>query len=243
MHSLDYSHPTYLHYTDGGNALLMPENGENCLRIAAVKSGTLDDVQLSNEIAFLSSDDGEVRAGLGLDFFIKTKISGVPAWVFDNHNHALYFWYEARKKGYIQNGATLVHIDMHSDLWKNEFTLSPQTSENLEEVWKFTNFFCNVGNYIKPAMQEGIVGEMIRIEGEQDLMREANRVLPKNVILNLDLDFFAEELDDIAFEFKKRVILHFAKQAQVITISTSPFFIPGDRAISMLHKVFANSSP
>lgn len=203
-----------------------------------MKSGTLDDVRLSKEIAFLSSDDGEIRSGCGLEFFVKTKIGDVDTWIFDNHNHALYFWYEARKNGYIQNGATLVHIDMHSDLWKNEFMLSPNISGNLEEVWKFTNFFCNVGNYIKPAMQEGLIGEMIRIEGEQDMLREGNRILPKNVILNLDLDFFAEELDDIDFEFKKSIILHFAKQAQVITIATSPFFIPGDRAITMLHKIF-----
>jgi len=83
-----------------------------------------------------------------------------------------------------------------------------------------------------------LVSEIVRIEGEQDLIRESNRMLSNDVILNLDLDFFAEELDDIDFEFKKQVILHFAKQAKVITMATSPFFIPGDRAITMLHRLF-----
>lgn len=84
--------------------------------------------------------------------------------VFDNHNHALYFWYLARKKQVIQNGATLVHIDMHSDLWENQHVLSTEGARNLDEVWEFTNYSCNVGNYIKPAVQEGLIGEMIRIE-------------------------------------------------------------------------------
>ncbi len=40
--------------------------------------------------------------------------------IFDNHNHALYFWYEARINGLISTKNTLVHIDEHSDLWENK---------------------------------------------------------------------------------------------------------------------------
>lgn len=127
---------------------------------------------------------------------------------------------------------------MHSDLWGNEFSLNPADASDLEKVWEFTNFSCNVGNYIKPTMDEGLVAEMVRIEGEQDLIREQSRVIPKNSILNLDLDFFSDELDDIDFEFKKRVVLHFAKQVSYITIATSPFFIPGAQAIAVMKRVF-----
>lgn len=200
--------------------------------------GSLDEVRLSDEVAFFSEDDGMVRSGNGLENFVETKIGGVPTVVFDNHNHAMFFWYQARERGYVGKGAILVHIDMHSDLWANEHSIGPSDAFDLEKVWKFTNFSCNVGNYIKPAMEEGLIGEMIRIEGEQDLLREESRVVPKNSILNLDLDFFADELDDIDFEFKKRVVLHFAKQVSCITIATSPFFIPGERAISVMKQVF-----
>ena len=127
---------------------------------------------------------------------------------------------------------------MHSDLWENSNILPPDDTKDLKKVWEFTNFSCNVGNYIQPAMREGLVGKMIRIEGEQDLMRERNREISKNSILNLDLDFFAEDLDDISFELKREVILHFAKQVSCITISTSPFFIPGERALEYLKKLF-----
>ncbi len=159
--------------------------------------------------------------------------------IFDNHNHSLFFWYQARESGYLKDGATLVHIDMHSDLWENENILSAENSHHLESVWKFANYSCNVGNYIKPTIVEGLVGEMVRIEGEQDLLRESTRLIPRNSILNLDLDFFAEELDDIDFELKKRVIHHFASQVSYITIATSPFFIPGERAIAALRKIFS----
>ena len=56
--------------------------------------------------------------------------------------------------------------------------------------------------------------------------------------MNLDLDFFAKELDYIPFEDKKRVILHFASQAHLITVATSPFFIDQQRALDMFGRVF-----
>lgn len=52
------------------------------------------------------------------------------------------------------------------------------------------------------------------------------------------MDFFAPELDYIPFEDKKRIILYFARQAQLITVATSPFFIDQERAIGMLAEVF-----
>lgn len=58
------------------------------------------------------------------------------------------------------------------------------------------------------------------------------------MILNLDLDFFAPELDYIPFEDKKRIVLHFARQSDLITVATSPFFIDQKRAIEMLGRVF-----
>ncbi|MFZ4461346.1 MAG: UPF0489 family protein [Patescibacteria group bacterium] len=100
----------------------------------------------------------------GLKHFVRTTWNNIPVTIFDNHNHALYFWYEARQLEIIQDGATLVHIDEHSDLWENVHTFSKPDSLDLVKAFEFTNKFCNVGNYIKPAMQEGIIGEMIRIE-------------------------------------------------------------------------------
>lgn len=165
MEHSQYQKPFYLTREDGGNGLLVPVGLPDVkLRVAPVIVGDLNDVRLSGEVAFLSDDDGEVRSGNGLENFIETEIGSIPTVVFDNHNHAMFFWYQARERGCIQNGATLVHIDMHSDLWNNEFSLDPAHSRDLGKVWEFTNFSCNVGNYIKPTMEEGLVAEMIRIE-------------------------------------------------------------------------------
>ena len=133
----------------------------------------------------------------------------------------------------------LVHIDEHSDLWPNPHTLVKADSFDLSQVFRFTNQKCNVGNYIRPAISEGLIGEMIRIEGEYDLRRERGRQISSNSILNLDLDFFSLELDDIDFALKKEVILQFATQVSLITIASSPFFIEQKRAIEYLHRVFS----
>lgn len=87
--------------------------------------------------------------------------------VFDNHNHALYFWYEAREQGLIGAKNTLVHIDEHSDLWENEYDLKVETCRGtslLEKVFHFTNHQCHVGNYIQPALRSGIVEKVLCIE-------------------------------------------------------------------------------
>lgn len=119
---------------------------------------------MGGELVFVAEDDGKLIEAKGLKHFVRTTWNNIPVTIFDNHNHALYFWYEARQLGIIQDGATLVHIDEHSDLWENTYTFSKPDSLNLAKAFEFTNEFCNVGNYIKPAMQEGIIGEMIRIE-------------------------------------------------------------------------------
>lgn len=111
---------------------------------------------------------------------------------------------------------------------------------NLEKVFHFTNYQCNVGNYIQPALREGIIGKILRIEDTIGMVKYASyeRGEHESLILNLDLDFFAPELDYIPFEDKKRIILHFARQARLITVAISPFFIDQERAIAMLGEVF-----
>jgi hypothetical protein len=59
-----------------------------------------------------------------------------------------------------------------------------------------------------------------------------------NIILNLDLDFFQPDLDFIDYELKKKVILDIAKRADIITVSTSPFFIEQELAIKVFKDLF-----
>jgi hypothetical protein len=59
-----------------------------------------------------------------------------------------------------------------------------------------------------------------------------------NSILNLDLDFFAPEMDFIDEEKKISLIRYLIPQVKCITIATSPFFIDQGLAIEKLRKIF-----
>lgn len=109
-------------------------------------------------------------------------------------------------------------------------------------MFDFTNYQCNVGNYIQPALRSGLIKKMLRIEGEGD-MEKYESYEPEqgeSMILNLDLDFFAPELDYIPYARKKALILQFAKHVKLITIATSPFFIDQNRAIEVLNDIFGS---
>ena len=156
--------------------------------------------------------------------------------IFDNHNHAFYFWYEARKNGYIHDGTTLIHIDEHSDL--REPASYAFDREDLANIYAYTNEVLEVGNYIRPAERDGLIGKTHLILTGHALSEYDTIPLSDDLILNLDLDFFEPRLDDIPFELKKRAILHFASQAHLITVATSPFFIDQKLAIETLHRLF-----
>jgi hypothetical protein len=68
-----------------------------------------------------------------------------------------------------------------------------------------------VGNYIIPARDAGLIGNMIRVENEYQFDAYKEYIPPKNSVLNLDMDIFSPELDHIP-ESKKidfiRNILH-----------------------------------
>ena len=87
------------------------------------------------------------------------------------------------------------------------------------------NYSCNVGNYIRPALDAGIIGTMIRIENEFELEKYIDYTPSENSILNLDLDFFAPEMDFIDEEKKLTCIQNLLPKVKCVTIATSPFFI------------------
>ena len=126
-------------------------------------------------------------------------------------------------------------------------------SFDLDKVFHATNHTYNVGNYIIPAQKEGIINDIIQVRSEYELEKylsspppnlppikgeESKENLRKNIILNLDLDFFQPDLDCIDYEMKKQVVLDAAQKANVITIATSPFFIEQSLAIKVLKDIF-----
>ncbi|KKQ65303.1 MAG: hypothetical protein US86_C0012G0018 [Candidatus Daviesbacteria bacterium GW2011_GWA2_38_24] len=180
-----------------------------------------------------------------------------PVYIFDHHHHAFFGWNEARAEGAVENGATLLHIDAHSDAGYADIPLRQGAS--LQEIANYTRTL-SVHNFISPALQNGLIRNVywvkynysnlniiepnthehkstgipqIRIGGkdmEQLLLSMTN---PKRLIVDIDLDYFKKYDSEVDIEIIKRAI----EKAGVVTMSTSPGFIPGERAIELANKL------
>jgi hypothetical protein len=236
-----YDQGFYIVGERGNNAFSYAERGKNPrLYVPAVIDGGLEDLRAQTDekrVAFEDFDEhGNLQTCLGLENFVRMELAipgserKVPAVVVDNHNHAFYFWWEAASRGLIKPGVELVHVDQHKDMRE---AAEPYLGQSLEEAFEYTNYVLNVGNYIRPAMDCGLIGEVRMVTGEADLEAvDSGRVSGVNSkILNLDLDFFAPEMDYIDFEKARGFVLREAAGADFITIATSPFFIEQGLAV------------
>lgn len=227
----------------GNNALSYEERKtllgrEPSLIIPARKKGTLEDITLGTEIVFEEIVDNVLYSRSGITDFIEFTYSGnnKHAILFDNHNHALFFWAEAIERGYLSKGATLIHIDQHKDMREPAHYLSNNPYPSLEEIYDYTNNVLNVGNFIKPAIELGIIGEAYFLDNEPSFFKEYPT---ENLIVDIDLDLFAEEMDHMDFEAILPSIQKLVAHADFVTIATSPFFIDQSRAIQWLHRIFS----
>ena len=248
---MHYQESHILSENTGNNAFSYNIRMSKSLYIPSLIEWALDDVKIGTEIVFEEMEDDKIRSCLGLEHFIRLtdssilalqysniptfQPSNIPITIFDNHNHALYFWYEALSKGIISPWVELIHIDEHSDLWDNKNTIQ---SRDLSSIWRFTNYECNVGNYIAPAIADGLVWKVIRIENDYELDAYMDYTPSRNSILNLDLDFFSPEMSFIDEEKKIRCIRNLLAKVQCVTIATSPYFIDQWLAIEKLHQIF-----
>lgn len=240
-----YSRESYLSEPCGNNIFAWEQRKKTygrspTLTIPSLIEGGISDVQISNNIVFEEIENGILKSCVGLKYFIHIPSSSEkpPITIFDNHNHALYFWIDAVRRWILEPGFELIHIDEHSDLWENPNTLNLEKALRDEQyTWDFANLSCNVGNYIVPAMQSRLVGNMIRIENESQMNEHMNHAPWKSSLLNLDLDIFAPELDFIPEDKKIKIIRNLLKQVDYVTIATSPFFIDQWRAIEKIHKI------
>ena len=182
--------------------------------------------------------DDKLSTNFWLENFYEIEYFWKKIYLFDNHNHALYFWYLAKNNWTIKNNSTLFHVDEHAD-YREPKTILEKT--DLQSIFEYTNFSdINVGNYIIPAEKQGLIWKTIQIRNTKNLedYLENKNDVNNNIILNLDLDFFQPDLDFIDYELKKKVVLDIAKKADIITVSTSPFFIDQELAIKVFRDLF-----
>lgn len=251
---MSYNTKMILNGNRGNNAFAWKKREElywapPTLIIPNIIEWTLTDILIGDDIVFEEEEGGKIISCKGLKNFVQITIPQVkdpsqyPAiklvTIFDNHNHALYFWIDALRKWIIEKWCELIHIDEHSDLWWNNHTLNLENAIVDEQyAWEFTNYDCNVGNYIIPAIESGLISHMIRIENEFQIDDYMNYKPKKNSILNIDLDIFSSELEYIPTEKTIMLIKNLLAQVNYVTIATSPYFIDPWRAIEKLNELF-----
>lgn len=264
-----YSKPFYITEAVWNNAFSFDKRLNKKLYIPALKEiSSFDEIELQDDKEKIAFEDFWFDWILSTNYWLKNfyeitrphpnpllKREGIEQkiFLFDNHNHAFYFWCLARNNGLIWDRNILIHIDEHADTRDPLEYLFKPDSLDLEKVFEYTNFWkVNVWNYIIPAIKEWIIWEVLQIRNEtnlQDYLEKCNphpNPLPikergqeqQDIILNLDLDFFQPDLDFIDYELKKKVVLDAAKKAKLITVASSPFFIDQDLALRVFKNLF-----
>ena len=240
-----YKKPFYLKEALWNNAFSYEQRENKKLYIPSlIQIDNFDQIKLQEDKEKIAFEDfwfdDILSTNYWLENFYKIDWKGKNIYLFDNHNHAFYFWYLARNEWIISDNNTLIHIDEHADTRDNDKHLLKPDSKNLQKVFEFTNKVLNVGDYIIPAQQEGIIWDIIQIRNTsnlEDYLKNKDKY-SDNIILNLDLDFFQPDLDFIDYELKKKVVLDAARKAKIITVSTSPFFINQELAIKVFKDIF-----
>jgi hypothetical protein len=210
------------------------------LFIPRLVDGTIEDLREGTEIVFEDFDGGQLKRCRGLERFVKmaSPFSDAPVYVADNHNHAFAFWADEKLKGTLRAPAVIVHVDQHRDTRRPERMPAASDLSSGDSIYRYVNTELNVGNFIPPALESGIADALIHIGSEEGMDSfSMDAIRRKPVILDLDLDFFAPELDYIPNEKKIRFIRELLPAAALVTAATSPFFIDQDTALAWLRRL------
>ena len=115
-----------------------------------------------------------------------------------------------------------------------EFSLP---SQNLEDIFHFSQEKVHVGNFIQPALKSGMITNIDLVLTEYRLQEQIHH-LPSPYILDIDLDFRAPEMGYHLKEQKELLKILLTK-ASFVTIATSPYFLDQTLAINLIHQLFS----
>lgn len=222
----------YIDKPYGNNVFSYEERENKKIFVPKLIEGNLEDVQVGENIVFNEIDeDTEVKAK-GLKNLVQYKFQDKTIYIFDNHNHAFYFWMKSLKNNKFSKGCKLVHVDQHKDMREpQEYMVD---IEDLDDVFRYTNEVLNVGNFIQPALKKEVFSEAIIIDSSYGFDVE----IEGEYVLDIDLDIFSKDMDYIPYDFRLNKIKNLINNAKIITIATSPYFIEQDYAINVLKELF-----
>ncbi len=221
----------YLTDPVGNNRGEFSSRRQRRLYIPPLMAGSPADLAVGERIAYVEVEGGREQAYPGLRNFIYYRRGDQDVFIFDNHNHAFFFWLAAYQAGKISSGNWLVHIDRHSDMWPpaQPPTFSLNRPLDLRQVFEYTNRVLTIATFIKPALQLGLFTEVELLNGVYPPTLRAGQ----GFVLDIDVDIFADDPPDSpAYRFKMNRFRQYMACASLVTIATSPGFIPQARAVA-----------
>lgn len=203
------------------------------LRVPELKSGDLADLKIWDQPVFAEyNSQGNLQFFYGLKNHLLLEWENTSIAIIDNHNHALYHRYRSYLDEKFSKGIHLIHLDQHSDARSNPYHI---WAENLTAIETFCNEQCQVGNFIAPAIQSGLIGSVENILSEYQLLNfELNK---SEYLLDIDCDFWDPRM---GIEQEQKVLTitrELIKGAKFVTIATSPYFLDQQLAIKIIHKL------
>ena len=107
--------------------------------------------------------------------------------------------------------------------------------ENKQSIYK-----TKICNYIDFAKKSNWIEKTLSFVESKDFNQIDKIDNFPDIILNIDLDFFAQEVNLISLEDKINLIFKSAKYAKLITLATSPGFINQTLAVKIAKLLFEN---
>lgn len=222
----------YIEKPIGNNIFSYEDRSNKKIYVPKLIEGSLDDVVVGDKVVFNEIDENIEIKAKGLKNMVKYSIKDKEIYIFDNHNHALYFWIKSLKFNKFNKGCKLVHIDQHKDMREPEnYNVD---MNDIDDVFRYTNDVLNVGNFIQPALKHNIFSEVIIIDSSYGF----NLDIQGEFVLDIDLDIFSKDMEYISYDLRINRIKELIKKAKVITIASSPFFIDQEYAIKVLKELF-----
>ena len=220
----------------GNNAFSYEQRNIKSIHVAPLIKGDLNDLAVSDHISFSEIVGGREYDLPGLKCFMHWQYKGRECFIFDNHNHAFFFWVYALQKSLFKAGGTLLHVDQHTDMRKPQKWIAKDELNDLEKVFEYSNYELNVGNFIQPALHCGLFSAIDIIDSSYTFENEYDGPF----VLDLDIDIFSKDMDYIDDKLKISKIREYAEKASFITIATSPFFIEQNLAIEKIKEIFTD---
>ncbi|HMS91543.1 MAG TPA: UPF0489 family protein [Candidatus Absconditabacterales bacterium] len=196
--------------------------------------GSLDDLEEGSEIVFEEVVNTTLISCTGLKHFVQITYEGIPIYIVDNHNHVLSFWNQYRLTVGSFEHITVFHIDQHADTKDNkEKRITNDTGgDNIED---FVQTKTNVGNFITAATNSGIINKVIQIRSDYSLQQlGTGGVELGSTIVDIDIDF---RVGKVLSQEDIFIIKSLIKNAKLVTIATSPYFIDQERAIKIIKEL------